>query len=223
MVKEGDDYEWIDEPVEEVSHAVGTKIFLAPITLETFHTPDIPQIADCFNGHPALDSVAKKVTSVIKLPGKHVLMVTLEDDSDHEKISELVQDPLTGGSRIFVGGKCFRVTVAPKVRSVNGTLYELYFGSFTKPIRILPFQMTLFSKVGVRIKYISFPTNRTSGHKCNFVFVGFGDPSDIDKIIAARKKGAFRFAGREIAIAESQSMVDKNGGKLYAGKGLDEK
>jgi len=164
----------------------------------------------------------KKIASVTKLPGKRVLMVTLIDDEDHGEISELVQDPRTGGDKIFIDGKCFQVTIPLLKRPTSKTIYELYVGGFSKRVKIHPFQMLLF-KLSVRVKYISCPVNKTTGGRCNFIFVGVSSASDVERIIFAKKKNSFRSAGKPLIVAESQSMIDKNGGRKFQGKGLDEK
>jgi len=111
------------------------------------------------------------------------------------------------------------ITVAPVERPTDNSIYELYFGNFPGFARVFPLRSYLYKDLKIHVKYITCPPGRKGG-RSNFLFVGLPNREAVNKIIEAKRTIGFKSEGNTIVVAESQSMIKKNGVRMFP-TGLD--
>jgi len=209
-------FKWISALMNMEAQASGMKIFLNPVfKKENCPPPGRKAVVDAFAKHVALSLVADTIEDVVIMREYESVMVTFRNFDLHAAVGNAVQDPMNNGEKIIVAGRCYRVTVAPIERPTDTNTYELFFGNYPVFARVLPTRNFLYKDLKIHVKYFSCPPGRKGG-RANFLFVGLPDREAVDKIIEAKKAGLCKIEGRNILIAESQSMVKKNGRKLFA-------
>jgi len=176
--------------------------------------PDKQVVIEACKNHVALNIIANRIEEVVTLREKEAIMITFKDFDLHEEVENAVQDPRNNGEKIMIGGRFYRISVAPIDKPVDPMVYELYFGNFPGFARVLPIRTFLYSKLKIHIKYITCPPGRAGG-RSNFLFVGLPNKEAVNRIIEVKKAGGFEIGGKKIIIAESQSMVKKNGCRVF--------